>query len=193
MSSSDTYTTTCDEYIQQYESALSSFTGSTITVEQYDSESSTYAMDYVVLENGVETDVRLCFYGDDYQVMGSESFDTVMIDSWEITNEMSDLVVDSCAAAMLLADDQCSDANTAREQIRQWDQDSGGEDCVETLNGITYEFSYLDSGEFSSLFVADSDGRSVSFRQHRRFRQFRWFRQLRWLRLHFSFGGICAQ
>ncbi len=158
MSSSDTYTTTCDEYIQQYESALSSFTGSTITVEQYDSESSTYAMDYVVLENGVETDVRLCFYGDDYQVMGSESFDTVMIDSWEITNEMSDLVVDSCAAAMLLADDQCSDANTAREQIRQWDQDSGGEDCVETLNGITYEFSYLDSGEFSSLFVADSDG-----------------------------------
>lgn len=160
ISSSDTYTTTCDEYIRQYESALSAFTGSTITVERYDSDSSAYAMDYVILENGVETEVRLCFYEDGYQVMGSETFDTVMIDSWELTNQMSDLVVDSCAAAMLLADDQCSGADAARQQIRQWDQDSNGEDCVETLNGITYEFRYLDNGKFSSLYVADSDGKA---------------------------------
>ena len=158
VNSDDTYTTTCDDYIQQYESALSQLTGSTITVEQYEDEFDCYPMDYVILENGTETDVRLYFYEDGLQVMSNDAFDTVMIDSWEVTDEMSDLVVDSCAAAMLLADDQCSDANAARQQIRQWDEDSGKEDCVESLNGITYEFSYLTSGEFSSLSVVDANG-----------------------------------
>ena len=156
VSDSDTYTGSCDDYIQLYESALSELTGSTITVEQYDS--ATYSEDYVILENGTETDVRVCFYEDGSPVMNNDAFDTVMIDSWEITDEMSDLVVDSCAVAMLLADDQCSSADAAQQQIRQWDEDSGSEDCVETLNGITYKFSYLTSGEFSSLSVVDANG-----------------------------------
>ncbi len=156
--SDDTYTTTCDDYIQQYESVLSELTGSTITVEQYEDEFDSYPMDYMILENGTDTDVRLCFYEEGLQVTSGDTFDTVMIDSWELTDDMSDLVVDSCAAAMLLADDQCSSADAARQQIRQWDEDSGREDCVKTLNGITYEFSYLTSWEFSSLSVVDING-----------------------------------
>ncbi len=152
------YSVTCDDYISQYEETLSSFVGQTITVERYDSDTSSYAMDYVIYQNGSESRIRLCFFEDGYQVMGSDTFDTVMIDSWEVTDDMSDLVMNSCAAAMLLADDQCSGADAAREQIRQWDTDSSGIDSSWTLHNFSYEFSYLSEGEFSSLSIVDSNG-----------------------------------
>lgn len=151
------YVESCNDYIDQYEAALSSLTGSDITVERYESDSSDYAMDYVIWQNGSETDVRLCFYDDAYQVMGSDTFDTIIVDSWEV-DSMSDFVLDSCTAAMVLTDPDCGGAEAAREQIRQWEEDNGGVDTVQTLNGFTYAFTYLSDGEFSALYVADSDG-----------------------------------
>ena len=154
------YSVTCDEYINQYEETLSSFAGQTITVERYDSDTSDFALDYVICQNGEETDIRLCFYEDAVQVMGSEYFDTVMIDSWEVEPGMSNFSTNAAAAAMLLADSDCNGADAARQQIRQWVEQNSGTDTVQTLNGITYAFSYLSDGEFSSLYVADSDGAS---------------------------------
>ena len=158
--STGSYSVTCDEYIDLYEEVLSSFVGQTITVERYDSDTSDFALDYVICQNGEETDIRLCFYEDAVQVMGSEYFDTVMIDSWEVEPGMSNFSTNAAAAAMLLADSDCNGADAARQQIRQWVEQNSGTDTVQTLNGITYAFSYLSDGEFSSLYVADSDGAS---------------------------------
>ncbi len=149
------YNVSCDEYIDAFETQLSAIEGASITVEPYEEEE----MDYVILRDGVETEVRLCFYDGLYQVEGSETFNSVMVDSWEI-EPMSPLVENVCAAAMMLADPSMNQ-NAAVEQIRQWDEDNNGYDRTRTLNGISYDFNYLDSGSFSTLDVLDSTDTSI--------------------------------